>query len=123
MCRQRPCKCSIDLVRVADIDHAEAYALGEFEFGRVTDGKISYRMFWVVLPCEGGELHGLPINAPDEALPDGVGRPMWTWDGNEDQPTITPSVLTWRNQKQPDGKEIRQEVWHGFITRGRAVSC
>jgi hypothetical protein len=118
MCTARPCKCSIDLCRVADIDHAQGYIPGDFEIGYVKDGDLRYRMFWVVLPCEGGELHGLPINAPGEALPDGVGRPMWTWDGNEEKPTLTPSVLTWRGKV-----ENRQEVWHGFIRAGRAESC
>lgn len=121
MCTERPCKCSVDLHPVPDYEGLcsdGASVVGAFRIGWVKDGELRYRQFWIVLPCEGGELHGLPINAPGEALPEGVGRPMWTWDGNEHKPTISPSVLTWRGE----GTQ-RQEVWHGFIKAGRAESC
>jgi hypothetical protein len=34
----------------------------------------------------------------------------WCWDGNEDKPTVTPSI------SDPD-------TWHGYLTAGRLVSC
>lgn len=38
------------------------------------------------------------------------GGHSWQWDGNEEKPTLTPSVHC-------IGR------WHGFITAGRMVSC
>lgn len=38
------------------------------------------------------------------------GPRIWGWDGNEDKPTLTPSILT------PDR-------WHGHMQAGRLVSC
>jgi len=37
-------------------------------------------------------------------------RRVWGWDGNEDKPTLTPSILC-PNQ------------WHGHLINGRLVSC
>jgi hypothetical protein len=34
----------------------------------------------------------------------------WFWDGNEDKPTLRPSI------SDPD-------TWHGYLTAGRLVSC
>lgn len=36
-------------------------------------------------------------------------RRVWTWDGNEDKPTITPSISA------PE--------WHGYFTNGKLQSC
>lgn len=35
---------------------------------------------------------------------------IWGWDGNEDKPTLTPSIHTIGH-------------WHGFLRAGRLVSC
>jgi hypothetical protein len=41
----------------------------------------------------------------------GTGGPrVWGWDGNEDQPTLTPSILV-------------HGVWHGYCRAGQLVSC
>lgn len=34
----------------------------------------------------------------------------WQWDGNEDEPTLTPSINC-------------VGVWHGWVTKGKLVSC
>lgn len=97
---------------------------GTFNFGWVQGpAPAKYRYLWVVLPCEGGELHGLPIRGKDSDPP--KDRASWEWDGNEERPTLKPSILTWRRKdpQKPDSPANRQEVWHGFITAGRAVSC
>jgi hypothetical protein len=131
MCRRRPCRCSVDLVlRVGSIETlwdicspGDGLNPGIFSFSWVISGEYRYRQLWVVLPCEGGELHGLPLRFPDSNPV--LQRPSWEWDGNLDRPTLKPSVLTWRlrNHKEPDAPNNREEVWHGFITAGRAVSC
>lgn len=38
------------------------------------------------------------------------GERVWGWDGNEEKPTLTPSI--WH-----------KEIWHGHLTAGRLVSC
>lgn len=42
--------------------------------------------------------------------PTGTGRGPWGWDGNEDAPTITPSIWT-------------KGHWHGYLTAGEFRSC
>lgn len=39
------------------------------------------------------------------------GRDGWTWDGNRDAPTCTPSIL----HRSGDGMT---ECWHGYLTAG-----
>ena len=48
---------------------------------------------------------------------DKPGDPSWQWDGNEDVPTLTPSI---RSKGAPDGKTT---VWHGYLTEGRFEAC
>jgi hypothetical protein len=43
---------------------------------------------------------------------------VWGWDGNLEQPTITPSINC---VAQRDGKPTGGCGWHGFITQGRFV--
>ena len=38
----------------------------------------------------------------------------WDWDGNREEPTLTPSV--WFNQGQPGD-------WHGWLRQGRWEGC
>jgi hypothetical protein len=38
------------------------------------------------------------------------GPRIWGWDGNEDKPTMTPSILV-------------PGQWHGWLRSGRLVSC
>ena len=38
------------------------------------------------------------------------GHRSWLWDGNEDKPTLTPSIHYLDN-------------WHGYLTAGQLVSC
>lgn len=51
-------------------------------------------------------LHLLPVTG------DGTKRPTWTWDGNLEAPTLSPSILTRFNW---DGREI---VCHSFLRAG-----
>lgn len=47
-------------------------------------------------------LHMLPVNTD-------LKKPAWTWDGNLEAPTITPSILTGKGTK---------EICHSFLTNG-----
>ncbi len=42
---------------------------------------------------------------------------VWGWDGNEDSPTLRPSL------DAKDIKTCKASVWHGYLTDGRFVSC
>lgn len=92
---------------------------GAFHIGMVASGEHRYPILWVWMPCEGGELHGLPLKRPGETNPLKLPREgaSWQWNSHWLKPTLTPSVLTWRDDIRP-----REEVWHGYITDGRIVS-
>jgi hypothetical protein len=59
----------------------------------------------MMLPC--GDFANLPVNTPNG----------WTWDGNEDAPTLTPSILCRRHVA---GSECG---WHGYMTKGELRRC
>lgn len=73
-------------------------APGSWTFGYDMDNKIAAIDF--VCPCGCGSVGVLPIR-------DGFGGPRWTWDGNNETPTLTPSV-----QKTSGCK------WHGHLVAG-----
>lgn len=59
------------------------------------DGNMVYEALMFVCPgCAAGGpegydgLHILPVNVEN------VGKPSWTWDGNLEKPTLSPSILT-----------------------------
>jgi hypothetical protein len=51
----------------------------------------------------------LPI-ARDPSKAEKGELPVWGWDGNEEKPTLTPSIDT-------------KDHWHGWLRAGRLVSC
>jgi len=69
------------------------------------DGEISVLVF--VCPCGCGEIGHVPVRAGY------VGKP-WTWDGNKELPTLSPSIL----RIKPPGCG-----WHGHLIKGVFVSC
>lgn len=51
------------------------------------------------------------------------GRPKWTWDGNKESPTLTPSILR-RIEIAAHGDHPAYKCnWHGFLTNGIFRSC
>lgn len=69
---------------------------------------VTIKYFTVVLP--GGQLCSIPLRPVPQ-----TGRPVngghsWEWDGNEDKPTLMPSINSVR-------------YWHGWVRAGRMVSC
>lgn len=64
-----------------------------------------------------GGAHMLPISG------DTADRPVWAFDGDEDAPTLSPSILTRRDYvtRIVDGEvtELRPFVCHSFIRGGR----
>lgn len=74
---------------------------------RVDDHNVSYDVLAFVCPgcteLDGGTgLHMLPINTDQK-------KPAWTWDGDLEKPTLTPSILT--------GKTTSM-VCHSFLKEG-----
>jgi hypothetical protein len=45
------------------------------------------------------------------------GAHCWHWNGSEDSPTISPSILHWG-----DGKD-RPASWHGFLQDGKLITA
>lgn len=90
---------SIDCRRVSP---GAAEKPGDFHF--VED--FQYITIW--FPCDDWAIT-LPVQRGEkENRKDRVIR--WGWDGNEDKPTLTPSLF-----RMPD-------KWHGHLTAGRLVS-
>ena len=45
-----------------------------------------------------------------------AGYPVWNWNGDKENPTLTPSILV----RGENGKPAR---WHGFLTNGKLIEC
>lgn len=99
---------SIDARRCQGFEDAQEHGPGAF--------------FWMVEDDRRTMVFHLPGEEGPRAIQvrpgQGDGNGIWGWDGNEDAPTLQPSILAWdRNQGE------RVEVWHGYLTAGRFVSC
>jgi Family of unknown function (DUF6527) len=60
-------------------------------------------------PCGCGMVSSIRVSAPPVGTEPG---PVWSWNGDKDKPTTTPSIL------RLDGCK-----WHGFLTDGVFRSC
>lgn len=77
---------------------------GEFKYYvRRFGGPIAGMTF--MCPCSCGHKDSIPFVLWRD-------RPVWEWDGNEDQPTLHPSL------NNPDGCK-----WHGWLRAGQWESC
>ena len=77
----------------------------EFAFVQISRDDISAIVFW----CPNGKnrMCSIPITRGDQ-IEEQANR-KWHWDGNEDEPTITPSI----------GCDAPPRCgWHGNITKG-----
>jgi hypothetical protein len=94
--------------RVDDID-APGTPPGAFELyegGKAEDVGMIY-----VCPCGCG-IHGFLHFRPGPA-------PSWTWDGNREAPTLTPSVH--HQIRRTEGPTTTH--WHGYLRAGWWESC
>lgn len=71
-------------------------------------GEATVKMIHMVLP--GDSICTIPIRPVPEAAKNINNGHSWKWDGNQDKPTLEPSV-------HHVGR------WHGFIRKGRMESC
>jgi len=77
----------------------------------INDHGVRYQALAFICPgCEldglGTSLHMLPVNTE-------LTKPAWTWDGNLELPTISPSILT--KYKKLDEVEF---ICHSFLNAG-----
>lgn len=94
---------SCDMTRVASTEPFWEQVAKPGDFHIETD-EGGQRQMWFCLPDGGnGVINLRPVLPPNQA------HPSWEWDGNEDKPTLTPSV------HQPG-------VWHGWFRAGRMES-
>ena len=97
---------ALDAVRAerrANWDALENGPAGGFMFD------VDHRSVIYLCPCGCEQLGALPIVKGDEQA---AQRPAWHWNGNEDSPTLTPSI------RRLDGCR-----WHGFLTAGEWQPC
>ena len=76
--------------------------------------------------CACGSIHSIFVGTPNG----GAGPARWTWDGNVEAPTFSPSINTWAERhKRVDGKlvveESREVYWrcHHFVVAGLVNFC
>ena len=69
-----------------------------------SDSKPSRMLF--VCPCGCGDKAGIAVK------PESGGGPVWSFDGNLDSPTVTPSI-----------RRIDNCQWHGYLTGGYFREC
>lgn len=67
---------------------------------------------WFTCPCGCGCMARLPLRPSVE-------RASWQWDGNEESPTLYPSV----HHQVDDGAGGLKTHWHGWLRAGEWVSC
>ena len=79
--------------RVADYEHAK----NPGDFFIIIEGE--HHRLHFLCPCGCGQLGGVNINQADPHA--------WRWDGNEEAPTISPSILFLDGCK-----------WHGYLKGG-----
>jgi hypothetical protein len=80
------------------VEFGEMEKPGDFTF----DAEFKHIYVW--LPgASGPDCQQIQRGAPG-------GSRVWGWDGNEDKPTLTPSILA-------------PGQWHGWLRSGRLVSC
>jgi hypothetical protein len=75
---------------------------GDFSFGPEREDGVRY--LYICLP---GDKHigAIRVHRQDR----GIER-EWKWDGNEEKPTLSPSILC-------------PGEWHGYLRAGRLESC
>lgn len=98
---------SLSAIRVLNHEEAETRGLQPGLFWWTSDQE-GNRYLAYVCPCGCGQPRAIPTAMNPGAT---AGRGPWTWDGNEDVPTLTPSI---------QHRDACQ--WHGFLTVGQWVT-
>lgn len=94
----------VKATRVPDFDSAKK--AGDFFITDPNPADGGARRLSFLCPCGCGDLAGIKIRDDGQQV-DGA----WTWNGNMDNQTTTPSIL------------IHPNHWHGFLTDGVFVQA
>lgn len=82
----------------------DRFELGDFAWST----KAGKRSLWIVIPCPGRDGKGVwsewTIGFPNDC------GAQWSWDGNEDKPTLSPSLHA-------------VGIWHGWVRDGMLVEA
>lgn len=76
--------------------------------------------------AHGGGLAGYSFRCPGcgrEHYVPTVGPHAWGFNGDEERPTFTPSILVYASQRWEDGKAIPTPRCHSFVRDGRIEFC
>lgn len=65
---------------------------------------------WVLVPDRNAAAGETCLGACIVRSAPGARAPIWTWDGNKDRPTLSPSIKI---------EGANGEAWHGFLRNGR----
>lgn len=98
---------SVDARECWTFEEADRVGPGAFIWQRAETG---YSLFFM-LPGE----DFLRVISVNNGPP--LGPRVWGWNGNDHSPTLMPSILAY------DLKSAKAEVWHGYLTKGRFISC
>lgn len=105
-------------VKAVRVDDVEDAAPGAFEFyTRSETGPDVMRGLIYVCPCGCGQPRALafhPLAEDDQKN----GRHGWTWDGNRETPTLSPSILS-----HEGGTREGPTHWHGHLQAGFFVQA
>lgn len=100
---------SVKAIRVDDLFGDPRAPAGAFKFFAVDGVRAGFNFRCPCGSCE--HMGGVRFSPP--------AANGWTWDGNEEAPTVRPSVLLYA----PDGNGGAVAHWHGFLTAGEWESC
>ena len=73
--------------------------IGDFLFSGEEDSGI-----WIIIPNDVGRIR-IPLKGPG----------AWQWDGNREEPTLSPSIQVYPSAGFHDG-------WHGWMRKGKLVT-
>lgn len=93
--------------RVDDLHDCDDPQPGDFKYWRTSETDPAGLHFRC--PCGCGGIWGASFIPP---------RPQWTFDGNLDKPTVSPSLRTFAHD-QPG----QVTHWHGFLQEGEFRPC
>jgi len=85
----------------------------------IVDGDRRYRQLFYWCPAC-AHCHGVRVD-DGTATP----SPKWTWDGNRETPTLSPSVLNFTTTHDENGEPVgqRRTVCHHFVHAGMIEYC
>lgn len=88
---------------------------GSFWWYRQGHNNETWRALWVKMPYDVAQnahrWHNLRVREAGKPRPP---EPFWEWDGDENKPTLTPSIGCGPKD---------DHNWHGYLTAGRLEAC